>query len=71
MDPTPSLLVEKTILCRDCGVGFIWTPGEQRFFQERGLAAPRRCAACRVAARRARAWAREDGDESPRGAGGR
>ena len=42
--------VDQTLRCRDCGVDFIWTSGEQEFYASRGLAnAPSRCPSCRQA----------------------
>lgn len=42
--------VDRTMDCRDCGNGFIWTAGEQQFFQEKGLVnIPVRCPGCRSA----------------------
>lgn len=35
------------LTCCDCGEHFIFTAGEQRYFEERGLSAPKRCKACR------------------------
>ena len=35
------------IVCRDCGVEFIFTKGEQNFYKERGLHNPVRCKDCR------------------------
>ena len=41
---------DKTLTCRDCGQEFIWTSGEQEFYQARGLVnQPGRCPACRQA----------------------
>ncbi len=41
---------DKTLTCRDCGQEFIWTSGEQEFYQARGLTnQPGRCPACRQA----------------------
>ena len=43
---------DKTLTCRDCGQQFIWTAGEQEFYQSRGLQnAPSRCPSCRAARR--------------------
>ena len=42
--------VDQTLRCRECGVDFIWTAGEQDFYASRGLTnAPSRCPACRQA----------------------
>lgn len=43
---------DKTLTCRDCGQEFIWTAGEQEFYQSRGLQnPPSRCPADRAARR--------------------
>ena len=42
--------VDQTLRCRECGVDFIWTAGEQEFYQSRGLTnPPSRCPSCRAA----------------------
>lgn len=39
---------DQTLKCRDCGADFVWTAGEQEFYQQKGFAnAPVRCPACR------------------------
>lgn len=46
---------DKTLVCRDCGREFVFTAGEQEFFQSRGLESePSRCRDCRQARRRSR-----------------
>jgi CxxC-x17-CxxC domain-containing protein len=41
---------DKTLTCRDCGVAFIFTAGEQEFFALKGLMnEPGRCPPCRAA----------------------
>ena len=41
---------DKTINCVDCGQDFIFTAGEQEFYEQRGLTnQPRRCPDCRRA----------------------
>ncbi len=41
-------LKDKTIVCCDCGQEFVFTVGEQKFYQLKGLAnEPKRCKACR------------------------
>jgi uncharacterized membrane protein YsdA (DUF1294 family) len=35
------------ITCVDCGQTFLWSYGEQRFYKERSLEAPKRCPECR------------------------
>jgi len=48
-------LADKTLVCRDCGREFIFTVGEQEFYQSRGLVnEPSRCPECRTARRRER-----------------
>jgi len=44
---------EKTLVCRECGASFVFTEGEQEFYQSRGLMhEPARCPTCRSARRR-------------------
>lgn len=39
---------DKTLVCRDCGNEFVWTVGEQEFYQSKGFdQAPTRCPDCR------------------------
>ncbi len=46
-------LVDKTLVCRDCGREFIFTTGEQEFYLSRGLQnEPSRCPECRATRRR-------------------
>ena len=41
--------VDKTIKCRDCGIDFVFTAGEQEFYAEKGLLnEPQRCPSCRA-----------------------
>ena len=41
---------DRTVTCVDCGSEFIFTAGEQSFYQERGVDhPPRRCKNCRAA----------------------
>ncbi len=43
---------DRTLKCRDCGVDFVFTAGEQEFYESRGLQnAPGRCPECRAARR--------------------
>jgi hypothetical protein len=45
------------LTCSDCGQEFVFTAGEQQFFQERGYSSPRRCKPCRQAKQgRRRRW---------------
>ena len=44
--------VDKTLRCRECGNDFVFTAGEQEFYQQKGLMnQPGRCASCRTARR--------------------
>jgi CxxC-x17-CxxC domain-containing protein len=39
---------DKNLTCTDCGTSFVFTAGEQRFYQEKGFGhEPRRCRDCR------------------------
>ncbi len=39
---------DKKLVCRDCGVQFVWTAGEQEFFSKKGFTnIPSRCPECR------------------------
>lgn len=45
-------LVDKTLKCRECGNDFVFTAGEQEFYQQKGLMnQPGRCPSCRAARR--------------------
>ena len=47
---------DRTLQCRECGVSFVFTAGEQAFFAEKGLMNdPQRCPTCRANRRRERA----------------
>ena len=44
--------VDKTLKCRECGNDFVFTAGEQEFYQQKGLMnQPGRCPSCRSARR--------------------
>ncbi|MBT9163380.1 MAG: hypothetical protein DDT24_00287 [Chloroflexi bacterium] len=44
---------DKTLVCRDCGQQFVFTAGEQEFYESRGLLnEPGRCSGCRRDKRR-------------------
>ncbi len=46
---------DKTIVCKDCGNQFIFSEGEQAFYQEKGFAnEPQRCPDCRRARKQQR-----------------
>jgi len=38
---------DQIIKCVDCSQDFVWTKGEQEFYQEKGLKDPTRCPVCR------------------------
>jgi hypothetical protein len=41
---------DKTLICKDCGKEFIFTEGEQKFYEEKGFTnEPTRCKECRAA----------------------
>ena len=43
---------DKTLKCRECGKDFVFTAGEQEFYQQKGLMnEPQRCPDCRAARR--------------------
>ena len=42
-----------TFTCKDCGQPFIFSEGEQEYYQDRGLAIPKRCSRCRLKRRSA------------------
>lgn len=46
---------DRELTCKDCGSPFTFTAGEQEFYATKGLVnAPRRCPACRKAAKAGR-----------------
>ena len=46
--------MDRTLTCRDCGQQFVFTAGEQAFYQERGFSDPQRCPSCRQARKQQR-----------------
>lgn len=51
---------DKTLQCKDCGQDFVFTAGEQEFYEEKGFRnPPARCKDCRDAKKRAMSAARE------------
>jgi hypothetical protein len=38
---------DRILKCQECGCGFKFEAGEQRFYQSKGLAEPKRCPSCR------------------------
>jgi DNA-directed RNA polymerase subunit RPC12/RpoP len=39
---------DRVIRCIDCLAEFVWTEGEQEYFQSKQLQQPRRCPSCRA-----------------------
>jgi CxxC-x17-CxxC domain-containing protein len=60
---------DTTLTCRDCGQTFVFTAGEQAFYQERGFSEPQRCPACR-SKRKAERGASSGGYDNGGGYGG-
>ncbi len=51
---------DKAVTCRDCGVEFVFTAGEQEFYETKGLLnQPGRCPECRSLRREGRSSPRE------------
>ncbi len=48
MDQTSSQFADKNLVCEDCGKTFVFTAGEQEFYQKKGFESPRRCPECRA-----------------------
>ena len=45
---------DKTLKCKECGQEFVFTAGEQEFYEEKGFTnEPQRCKACRTARKNA------------------
>lgn len=40
-------LIDKKIICKDCGCEFIFTVNEQKFYLDRNFETPKRCKPCR------------------------
>lgn len=48
-------MADKTLVCKDCNAEFIFTEGEQAFYQEKGFEnEPQRCPDCRRAKKQQR-----------------
>ncbi|MGI6084337.1 MAG: zinc-ribbon domain-containing protein [Acetivibrionales bacterium] len=48
-------MADKTLVCKDCNAEFVFTEGEQAFYQEKGFEnEPQRCPDCRRARKMAR-----------------
>ena len=63
--------MDRTIQCRDCGQDFVFTAGEQAFYQERGFSEPQRCSACRSARKSQQGGGGYDSGSGGYGSGGR
>ena len=49
-----NMYADKTLVCKDCGNEFIFTAGEQEFYESKGFVnEPQRCKACRDARKNA------------------
>jgi CxxC-x17-CxxC domain-containing protein len=60
------VLEDKTLQCRECGQDFVFSTGEQEFYQQKGLLNdPGRCADCRQRRRQA-AQGQARGERAPR-----
>ncbi len=52
-------MADKTLICKDCQQEFVFTEGEQQFYQEKGLQnEPQRCPECRKSRKRQRRFNR-------------
>lgn len=40
---------DQNMACQDCGRDFVFTAGEQEFFESKGFTPPKRCKPCRKA----------------------
>ncbi len=47
MNGGESMKQDKIIQCQDCHQEFVWTVGEQEFYEEKGLPEPKYCLICR------------------------
>lgn len=58
---------DKTLTCRECSQEFVFSAGEQEFYQQRGLLnEPGRCPSCRQARRRRLSGQAVGGERGPR-----
>lgn len=60
---------DRELTCVDCGASFVFTSGEQQFYEERGFSAPpRRCKECRKQRKASKGdGGGGGGDRAPRG----
>ncbi|MBK9943362.1 MAG: zinc-ribbon domain containing protein [Kouleothrix sp.] len=62
---------DKTITCRDCGMDFVFTSGEQEFYAQKGFTnEPTRCPSCRQARKASGGGRSSYGDDSYGNRGG-
>ena len=55
-----NMFEDKTLTCKECGAEFVFTAGEQEFYQEKGFVnEPQRCKECRDKRKNANRAARE------------
>ena len=48
-------MADKSLTCKDCGMEFVFTEGEQAFYKEKGFEnEPQRCPNCRKARKQQR-----------------
>ena len=47
LDLNRQCLRDRVLHCFDCGQSFVFTAGEQAFFQSKSLSEPKRCRPCR------------------------
>ena len=38
---------DKSMMCEECGQEFVWTVGEQEFYEKKGVEDPKYCMICR------------------------
>ncbi|MDQ2887867.1 MAG: zinc-ribbon domain containing protein [Chloroflexota bacterium] len=58
---------DKTLNCRECGNDFVFTAGEQEFYQQKGLMnQPGRCPSCRSARRASSGGSGNRSERAPR-----
>lgn len=48
-EAAPAADGDKSLPCEECGKDFVFTAGEQEFYEEKGFTPPKRCQECRAA----------------------
>lgn len=62
---------DKNLTCSDCGASFVFTAGEQKFYQEKGFGhEPKRCRDCRGRRKDGGSGAPQRYESGPRSGGG-